>query len=152
MTNFGWNYPPGAANDPNAPYNQPDRSHDHEWRLVEDGPIIEDGAAIFHERCQYAEGRYGDGWECEETRTYRFEYSSLKTPEGVKFDLEPLSKWGGNHPGMMTQWVRDKVSEIEQEFVTNGPGGEISWDVDPDPDCGVVSIEWDGWTLKYEPQ
>lgn len=21
---FGWRYPPGAANDPNAPYNQPD--------------------------------------------------------------------------------------------------------------------------------
>lgn len=22
MTNFGWSYPPGAANDPNAPWNQ----------------------------------------------------------------------------------------------------------------------------------
>jgi hypothetical protein len=24
MTNCGWSYPPGAANDPNAPYNQDD--------------------------------------------------------------------------------------------------------------------------------
>lgn len=24
MSKFGWHYPPGAANDPMAPYNQPD--------------------------------------------------------------------------------------------------------------------------------
>ena len=24
MSKFGWSYPPGAANDPNAPYNQTD--------------------------------------------------------------------------------------------------------------------------------
>jgi|GEM_PF-5903504 len=25
MANFGWSYPPGAANDPAAPYNEPER-------------------------------------------------------------------------------------------------------------------------------
>lgn len=28
MANFGWSYPPGAANDPNAPYNQEDGACD----------------------------------------------------------------------------------------------------------------------------
>ena len=28
MGNFGWDYPAGAANDPNAPYNQPDEPED----------------------------------------------------------------------------------------------------------------------------
>lgn len=28
MSKFGWSYPPGAANDPNAPYNQPDYNVD----------------------------------------------------------------------------------------------------------------------------
>lgn len=72
MSKFGWNYPPGAANDPRAPYNQPDHSHEHEWEMdTLDTPEFEDGAAMFHEWCNYAEGRYGEGWECEEMRWWR---------------------------------------------------------------------------------
>jgi len=69
------NYPPGtSAGDPRAPWNAPDHSHDHEWYPGDvDNPILEDGAAIFHERCHYAEGRWGEGWSCEETRTFRCE-------------------------------------------------------------------------------
>lgn len=75
---FGWNYPPGAANDPSAPYNQPDHSHDHEWEPLErDFPLFEDGAAIFYEKCHYAEGRYGDGWSCEDIRTTRCELDRI---------------------------------------------------------------------------
>jgi hypothetical protein len=144
MTDFGWHYPPGAAKDPNAPYNQPDRSHEHEWRPGDmDNPVIEDGAAIFHERCQYAEGRYGDGWECEETRTYRFEYSTLESPSGITSDLHSIEDWEKNCDD-----VRETIQCIEEAF----HDGDTKWNVDPDPDCGVVSIEWDGWTLKYEPQ
>jgi hypothetical protein len=70
MSKFGWNYPPGAANDPRAPYNQPDRSHDHIFEDCE-GPIFEDGAAMFYAVCEYAEGRYRKGWSCEEERWWR---------------------------------------------------------------------------------
>jgi hypothetical protein len=36
-----------------------------------DYPIFEDGAAVFIESCHYAEGRWGEGWECEEMRSLR---------------------------------------------------------------------------------
>lgn len=69
------NYPPGtSAGDPRAPWNAADHSHDHEWYPAEkENPIFEDGAAIFHDYCEYSEGRYGDGWSCEETRSMRFD-------------------------------------------------------------------------------
>jgi len=94
MANWGSNYPPGAKNDPRAPYNQPDQSHEHEWRPCDrDTPVIEDGTAIFHEQCEYAEGRYGEGWQCKETRTYRFEYDTLESPIGVEFELPDITQW-----------------------------------------------------------
>jgi hypothetical protein len=35
MADFGWSYPPGAADDPNAPYNQPDEQCDVCGKYVE---------------------------------------------------------------------------------------------------------------------
>lgn len=147
MVDWGGNYPPGAKNDPKAPYNQPDRSHEHRWRPDDmENPVIEDGAAIFHEHCTYAEGRHGEGWQCEETRTYRFEYSKLVSPDGHEYDVKPIDEWEEN-----IDLVKQKVVTIEERFHDLGPGDEVSWDVDPDPDCGVVTIKYDGWTLRYEP-
>lgn len=74
---MGGGYPPGTwAGDPRAPWNAPDHSHDHEFYDV-DGPIFEDGAAVFIGYCEYAEGRYGDGWACEETRYWRCEVERI---------------------------------------------------------------------------
>lgn len=39
MPDFGWNYPPGAANDPRAPYNQ-----------IEEDEEDEDGEPLTHEK------------------------------------------------------------------------------------------------------
>jgi hypothetical protein len=137
-------YPPGtSASDPRAPWNAPDRSHEHEWRPIDDAPIIEDGAAIFHEECRYAEGRYGEGWQCEETRTYRFEYSELVSPDGESTDLYDIGDWNQN-----SGQVREKIISIEERF-SRHEHGKI--DVDPDPDCGVVVIKMGGWELRYEP-
>jgi hypothetical protein len=147
MTDFGWHYPPGAANDPNAPYNQPDHSHEHRWPSDEPGgdilPEIEDGAAIFYEECDYVEGRHREGWECEEYRKYRFEYSWLETEDDQEIELHPIEDWEKNDEA-----VREVIRCIKEAF----HAGDTKWNVDPDPDCGVVSIEWEGWTLKYEPQ
>lgn len=72
------NYPPGAANDPRAPYNEKDHSHEHEWvsdRL--ESPTLEDGAAIFIEECNYAEGQWGEGWSCDEVRQTRLDAKKI---------------------------------------------------------------------------
>jgi hypothetical protein len=148
MVDWGGNYPPGAKNDPNAPYNQPDRSHEHRWEHDEQyvTPMIEDGAAIFHEECQYAEGRYGEGWQCEETRTYRFEYSTLESPSGEKWEIPSIEDWAGSDVVKAME-----VRRIEKAFHHHGPGDKVGFDVDPDPNAGVVTIEYKGWTLRYEP-
>lgn len=52
--------------------------HEHEWMPLEaDYPIFEDGAAIFQEICNYAEGRYGEGWRCDKTRSHRCEVERI---------------------------------------------------------------------------
>lgn len=150
MVDWGGNYPPGAKNDPRAPYNQPDHSHEHRWQHEEEGvsPIIEDGAAIFHEECQYAEGRYGDGWQCEETRIYRFEYSKLVSPSGEEWEIPEIQEWNDHN---LPEKHAEKVVTIEQRFHEFGPGDKVSFDADPDPKNGVVTIEYRGWTLYFEP-
>lgn len=143
------NYPPGtSAGDPRAPWNAPDRSHEHRWRHEEEDviPEIEDGAAIFSEECQYAEGRYGDGWQCEEVRHYRFEYSWLESPDGKEWEIPPIEDWEGSDVVKARE-----VRQIERAFHEHGPGDKVAFDVDPDPKQGIVSISYDGWTLNYEP-
>jgi len=135
-------YPPGtSAGDPRAPWNEP-HAHEHEFRPLEKAPIIEDGAAIFHEECIYAEGRYGDGWECEETRTYRFEYSTLESPDGETVELPTIAEW----PSDMPDGRDERVITIEEEFHT---GNADIVDIDPDRDDGTVTLEHDGWQLHF---
>jgi len=139
-------YPPGiSAGSARAPWNEP-HAHEHEFMPVEELPIIEDGAAIFHEECIYAEGEYGQGWQCEETRTYRFEYSTLETPSGWEINLPTIDDWNEVYP-TEEKWV----IRIEEAFHKFGPSDEVSFDVDPDPDCGQVTIEYESWKLHFEP-
>jgi hypothetical protein len=65
-----------------------------------DNPIFEDGAAIFHERCDYSEGRWGEGWSCEETRSMRCDLERVvKIREGapnvsyLASDEYPTERW-----------------------------------------------------------
>jgi len=141
----GNNYPPGTwAGDPRAPWNEPDRSHEHRWESeeFEINPIIEDGAAIFHEECQYAEGRHGEGWQCEETRTYRFEYSTLESPSGEEWKVPSIENWEEATPV-----VEKKVVAIEERF--HNHRDEVSLDIDPDRDCGQVTLTYKGWQLHF---
>lgn len=55
---FGWNYPPGAANDPNAPYNQtePVECDECDGYYMEDGhEFMPEHGTICHE-CGYESG------------------------------------------------------------------------------------------------
>jgi hypothetical protein len=148
MVDWGGNYPPGAKNDPRAPYNQPDRSHEHRWWHDEEhiNPVIEDGAAIFQEECLYAEGRYGDGWQCEETRTYRFEYDCVEVLGGGEIQLPSITDWEN---------VNDELSEvvvaIEEAWHNGDSRAELS-SIDPDPSGGEVAIGFLGYTLYFRPE
>jgi len=141
-------YPPGtSAGDPRAPWNE-SHDHQHEFELLEESPIIEDGAAIFREECIYAEGEYGQGYQCEEARTYRFEYSILESPDGETWNLPTIHEWEDHD---LPKKRSEKVITIEQRFHELGPSEKVSFDVDPAPDCGQVTISYKGWKLHYEP-
>lgn len=148
MTN---NYPPGMGRRDKirAGIIEP-HAHEHEWWPDEhNGPLIEDGAAIFTQVCEYSEGEFGEKWSCDETRTYRFEYSTLETPDGDKYDLPTINKWDE----IDSDEIAEKVVRIEEQHCYVGPGDEeTTMKVDPDPDCGFVSIEWNGYTLYYRPE
>lgn len=52
-------------------------AHDHEFLLEDTGVVFEDSAVIFTQRCHYAEGEYGQGWECEEEVSMRVDADRL---------------------------------------------------------------------------
>ena len=137
-------YPPGMTKRDfvRAGIDQP-HSHEHEWvenRGV-DNPIIEDGAAIFFQECNYAEGRYGEGYSCTETNSYRFEYDRLVTPSGSEIDLPSIENWDD-----IDEKVQEKLMEIESR-----PREDVEMNIHPDPDNGEVAISYEGYTLCYEP-
>jgi hypothetical protein len=154
MTNG--NYPPGAANDPRAPYNEPDTSHEHEWVPAEDGPILEDGAAIFVENCRWEkvlnaekgyEGDYvvTESIPCDEQRTTRME---AKRAADVERDLmvaiPPKDEY-------------DEISPLAEEALC---AVELAWredevnynEVDPDPQHGHVVAQADEYRVVYRAQ
>lgn len=141
----GGNYPPGTSRrdlirggiiEPHA--------HECEFEPDDprDGPIIEDGAAIFHLRCNYVEGRWGEGWSCEETKTYRFEYGELDTPDDERIDLPDITEWDE-----VPDDVAEQVIRIEEEF--HAGNNDVEMYVDPDPDGGCVELTFEGYTLRF---
>jgi len=143
-------YPPGTSRRDLArggiiePHN-----HEHEWVPNQDmSPIIEDGAAIFHERCIYAEGRYNEKWSCDETRSYRFEYSKLEAPDGRTWELPTIEDWDD-----VDEEAGEKVIAVEESLVNFGPAKDSALaSIDPDPEAGEVVVAWNGWKLTFEPQ
>lgn len=137
MGKFGWNLPPGAANDPNAPYNEPDRSHEHRWPSQEEDlePLIEENAAIFSEECTFAEGRRGNGWQCEETRKYRFELAWFQSKKTGIIYLE-------SETDRFELLAEVALMAVEMD-------GEVTA-MDPDEDLGYVTVETDEWKVKFK--
>lgn len=151
---WGGSYPPGAKNDPRAPYNQPDYSHEHEWYLDDTSPILEDGAAIFIEECTWAVteahdmGRHGIeevkvGPECDERRTYRMELQEITR---IIEDGPNITIIEGNFDRFI-EVLEDAMFTIEKA----AREGEASFiDVDPDREMGSVEVEADGYRAVYE--
>lgn len=140
------NYPPGMSGRDfvRAGIDQP-HHHEHEWKPAEKEPIFEDGAAIFQEECRYVEGRYAEGFSCEETRTYRFDYDTLELDCGRHIDLPTIQNWGS-----LIQEIENTVIAIEQAALNEPHNVEMN--IRPDRESGEVSIEYKGSTLVYRPQ
>ena len=80
-----------------------DTPHDHECEFEHargENPIFEDGAAIFIESCHYAEGRWGEGWECEEMRSLRCDVERVVLIRDDKPDVAYLASEEDYH----TKW------------------------------------------------
>ena len=112
------NYPPGtSAGDPRAPWNAPDHRHEHKFYDVE-GPIFEDGAAMFYARCQYVEGRWGEGWSCEESRWWRCDVERIVLHRDDAPDVAYLAST--ERPGEEWRHVErlfeEILIEVEQQF------------------------------------
>lgn len=147
------NYPPGtSASDPRAPWNDPDMSHDHEWRPIEDeSPRFEDGYVMFGERCiwenvQNAERGYEgemvvtESIPCGEERWVKFEPTTIEPTTSV---------WTYEVPGPHAElpaWAEDVLVGLELN-----EDERTLLDVDPDPDLGCVVVEYDGYEVTFEP-
>ncbi len=123
--------------------------HEHEWEPTNEGPIIEDGAAIFLEQCRYAVtktvdmGKYGledivVGPECDETRSYRFELANIGRvlPSG-----ERITYLASEFDRFSHLPLDDIIVDIEMK-------GDVV-DVDPDRDSGTVRVEYENWRAEY---
>lgn len=119
--------------------------HEHEWLQDEDPEFhMEDGAAIFIEECWYAEGEYGQGWECEETRSYRFEYDTLELLDGGEIDLPEIGEWG-----KLDEDLAEVIIAIEEAWHNGDSRASIN--VHPDKEHGEVTLDFLGYTLCYRP-
>jgi len=143
------NYPPGMSKRDfvRAGIDDP---HNHECEFLMDddraNPIIEEGAAIFHTECRYVEGEYGQGYSCEETRSYRFEYDVLELLGGGEIQLPTINEW---------EKVNDELAEVVvaiEEAWHNGDSRVELSSIDPDPKHGEVAIDYLGYTLCYRPE
>lgn len=148
------NYPPGvSASTPNAPWNEPDMSHEHEWEPIQDAsPLFEDGYAMFGERCIWEnvqnaergyEGEYvvTDSIPCEKERWVKFEPTVIAGDDiiGGEYDVpDPHEE--------LPVWAEDVLVGLEVN-----PDERTIVKCDPDPDYGRVIVEYDDHTVLFKP-
>lgn len=126
--------------------------HDHEWHPVEDSfPVLEDGAAIFYEECNWAVtktihmGKYGTeehavGPECEAQRWHRMKATRITADFGYGDVVLFGSYW-------------DLFPEVvEEAFITVETADEDEWDIlrfDPDADDGEFYVSVGDYEILY---
>jgi hypothetical protein len=126
--------------------------HDHEWRPVEGAsPVLEDGAAIFHEECRWAVtktidmGKYGTeehavGPECEATRRYRMEAEAITGDMGFG-DVVLHEEYWSKFP--------EVVEAAFEAIETAGDDLEVLH-INPDSDKGEFHVAADGYEILYQ--
>lgn len=147
-------YPPGtSASDPRAPWNAPDRSHEHEWRPQDkENPIFEDGAAIFLDYCDYAEGRYGEGWSCEETRHLRCDVERVVVHRDDEPDVTYLASTEESADGWTYVHSLFEEAIVNVEVGTRNGNNELHFEhIDPANEYGdgYVEVSVGKYTVVY---
>lgn len=136
------NYPPGAKNDPRAPYNQESHEHEHEWRDEE--IIFEDGAAHLSEYCEYVEGRWGEGYKCEESRHRRFEPTTLTLGD---YEYEIPDVHNRDHDRPRNRIIVNLFWKVERA-AWNDKGKIV--DVQPREGSGSIVYKYQDMTVRFE--
>ncbi len=115
-----------------------------------DNPILEDGAAIFHERCHYAEGRYGEGWECEEARTFRCDVERVVKLRDGEPDVAYLASEEDHHnEWRFIEWLYEEALIAAERADRNGDLNYL--DVDPANEYGdgYVRVRVNDYEVVY---
>jgi hypothetical protein len=139
-------------------------THEHEWEPVgREYPVLEDMAALFHERCVWAgvvnthtdyqrdETYYEYGRECDETRWRRFDLVyvaklSEKGQQDARWDRDDINQLEKQDVETF-EAILDTIISIEQ---ASFDGTEIV-EIDPDPQQGQVVIRHEDHELGYGP-
>jgi hypothetical protein len=140
--NRGFSGPPTTP-----PPAEPIDTHEHEWRPQNgDNPVIEDGAVIFFEECDWVEVTgsthsekhdetfHSYGADCEATRSWRMEATSFTKKRESEPDVEYLI--GEGH-------------DEEPALIAAESQGEITM-CDPEKIGGSVRVETEEWAVLYE--
>jgi hypothetical protein len=126
--------------------------HDHEWHPVDDAfPVLEDGAAIFYEECNWAVtktidmGKYGTeehavGPECEASRRHRMEAARITADFGYG-DVVLTGEYWSLFP---------EVVEAAFEAIETADDGDLEiLRFDPDPNKGEFYVAAGGYEILY---
>lgn len=129
--------------------------HEHEWHPSEDTPVIEDGAAIFTEECNFVEITestvsekhdeifHGEGESCDATQHTQFEETTLTR----KRDDEPNVTYLLNPDAIPENRGTER---LRQHLVAVATNGEITT-ADPCEETGMVTVETRDWKITYKP-
>jgi hypothetical protein len=144
------NYPPGMSSRDfvRAGIDQP-HHHEHEFFSDNTDPIFEDGAAVFSESCNYAEGQYGQGYQCEETRWIRCELNRVVK---IQNDAPNIDYLASEESPSMDRHI-ERV--MEEAIVSLETGDDCSMNIeksDPPNDRGdgYVRVRITDYILIYE--
>jgi hypothetical protein len=129
--------------------------HDHEWRLRNgNNPIIEDGAAVFFEECDWVEITgsthsekhdetfHSYGADCEATRSWRMESSSIIRKRDDEPNIEFVLDSEKPPAERGAAWLLPHLIAVESS-------GEITM-CDPEKIGGSVRVETEEWAVLYE--
>lgn len=126
--------------------------HTHEWGEVEDDDVyLEDYALIVFQRCEYVEITgstyserhdevfYDEGWQCEASRSFRFDLDCIEKEGGVTVSTLRLE----------SEVVKDYLPVMFAEFAGAWRCGEIDIDLEFPEEREEVEVEMNGKTAVF---
>lgn len=148
----------------------PSNGHEHEWHVDEGQDLIyEDGAVFLHEECEYVEiidsqtsarhdeTFYETGYECEATKTYRFDLVTIEKLHGMTDAHESIETVCAGREAILSLYDENPilVEEIEQRAAETLCGGNNPEALDwcwhrVDTANHEITVEYNGDTYRLE--